>query len=137
MKILKLIILISVCVAFSGCKKFLGEEPLKQTSIQTADQLEALINNAQQFVYDGTPGNGGQNGSAGYSTDDTEIPLQDFKNYPNGKWTIDNLYYYTFKIDEIIGLSSDPVWNGEYKKIFTANRLPASVSDDPVSRFFL
>ena len=28
---------------------------------------------------------------------------------------------YTFKTDEIIGLSADPVWNGEYKKIFTAN----------------
>lgn len=121
MKILKLLLFIGVFLPLAGCKKFLAEEPLKQTSIQTADQLEALINNAQQFAYDGTPGNGGQNGSAGYSTDDTEIPLQDFRNYPSGKWTIDNLYYYTFKTDEIIGLSSDNVWNGEYKKIFTAN----------------
>jgi starch-binding outer membrane protein, SusD/RagB family len=128
MKILKLLILITIFLGFTGCEKFLAEEPLKQTSIQTADQLEALINNAQQFAYDGTPGIGGQNGSAGYSTDDTEIPLQDFRNYPSGKWTIDNLYFYTFKTDEIIGLSSDNVWNGEYKKIFTANLILESLS---------
>ena len=121
MKILKLLFSVLVFLTLTGCEKFLAEEPQKQTSIQTADQLEALINNATQFTYDGSPGIGGTNGSAGYSTDDTEIPLQDFKNYPSGKWTIDNLYFYTFKVDEIIGLSSDNIWNGEYKKIFTAN----------------
>ena len=105
-------------LSIPGCKKFLEEEPTKQSTIKTADQLEALINNATFFAYDG---NNGTNGSAGYSTDDTEIPLDAFAANPSGKWTIDNLYYYTFKTDEIIGLASDPVWNGEYKKIFTAN----------------
>lgn len=118
MKILKLLLFAGVLLTLAGCKKFLAEEPLRQTSIRTADQLEALINNATQFAADGSDGT---NGSAGYSTDDTEIPLDAFKNYPSGKWSIDNLYYYTFKTDEIIGLSSDPIWNGEYNKIFTAN----------------
>ena len=118
MKLLKLLFFIGGFLSISGCKKYLEEEPTKQSTIQTADQLEALINNATFFAYDG---NNGTNGSAGYSTDDTEIPMDAFAANPSGKWTIDNLYYYTFKTDEIIGLASDPVWNGEYKKIFTAN----------------
>src|SRR5258705_3368081 len=130
MKMLKLLLFMFAILIVPGCKKFLEEEPTKQTVIKSVDQLEALINNATYFAGDGTPGNnantvstgtGGQNGSAGYSTDDTEIPLAAFAANPSGKWTIDNLYYYTFKTDEIIGLSSDGIWNGEYKKIFTAN----------------
>ncbi|MDB5231562.1 MAG: RagB/SusD family nutrient uptake outer membrane protein [Chitinophagaceae bacterium] len=123
MKFFKLyIILLAAFLAFSACKKYLSEEPKKQTSIQTAEQLEALINNAMLYAPDGTSnGIGGQNGSAGYSTDDTEIPLDAWRLNPNGKWTIDNIYYYTFKTDEIVGLSGDPIYAGEYKKIFTAN----------------
>ena len=120
MKILKILFFAGVFLTIAGCKKYLEEEPTKQSVIETVDQLEALINNATQFTADGTPGNGGTNGSAGYSTDDTEIPLDAFK-ANNGRWSVDNLYYYTFKTDEIIGLSSDPVWNGEYRKIFMAN----------------
>jgi hypothetical protein len=126
MKILKLLFFFGALLTLAACKKFLAEEPTKQTVIKTADQLEALINNATLFAGDGTPGNnsstgtGGTNGSAGFSTDDTEIPLDAFKANPN-KWVIDNLYYYTFKTDEIVGLSADGLWNGEYKKIFTAN----------------
>jgi hypothetical protein len=118
MKVFKLILFVGALSIFTGCKKFLEEEPTKQATIKTADQLEALINNATFFAYDG---NNGTNGTIGYSTDDTEIPTDAFVANQAGKWTIDNLYYYTFKTDEIIGLSSDPVWNGEYKKIFTAN----------------
>jgi hypothetical protein len=118
MNTFKIILLISAVALLPGCKKFLGEEPTKQTTIQNADQLDALLNNATVWAYDG---NNGTNGSAGYSTDDTEIPLDAFLANQSGKWTIDNLYYYTFKTDEIIGLASDALWNGEYKKIFTAN----------------
>src|SRR5258706_1664349 len=117
MKILKLLLFSGVCFTLAACKKYLSEEPTRQTVIKTADQLEALINNATFFAIDG---NNGTNGSAGYSTDDTEIPMDAFKLNPNG-WGISNLFYYAFKTDEIIGLSSDPIWNGEYKKIFTAN----------------
>jgi len=113
-----------IALGFLGCKKFLEEEPTKQSTIKTADQLEALINNAPFFDYDG---NNGTNGSAGYSTDDTEIPMDAYAANSSGKWSIDNLYYYTFKTDEIVGLSSDPVWNGEYKKIFTANLILSNV----------
>jgi starch-binding outer membrane protein, SusD/RagB family len=124
MKLLKLILFTGIILSFSGCEKFLEEEPTKQSTIKTADQLEALINNATFFAYDG---NNGTNGSAGYSTDDTEVPLDAYAANPAGKWTIDNLYYYTFKTDEIIGLASDPIWNGEYKKIFTANLILSNV----------
>lgn len=118
MKILKLLFFIGGLLSLASCKKYLSEEPTKQTVIKTADQLEALINNATFFAYDG---NNGTNGTAAYTTDDTEIPMAAFKANPSGKWSIDNIYYYTFKTEEIIGLSADPVWNGEYKKIFTAN----------------
>lgn len=126
MKILKLLLFFGVFVSLAACEKYLSEEPTRQSVIETADQLEALINNATQFAADGTPGIGGTNGSAGYSTDDTEIPLDAFKANP-GKWSMDNLYFYTFKVDEIVGLSSDNVWNGEYRKIFMANLVLTNV----------
>ncbi len=97
-----------------GCKKYLSEEPKKQTTIQTVEQLEALINNATAFTYDGN------NATAAYSTDDTEIPLDAYKNYPV-RWSVENLYSYVFNVDQLVGLAADPLWNGEYKKIFTAN----------------
>jgi starch-binding outer membrane protein, SusD/RagB family len=119
MRLSKLILFIVAVLSLAGCEKYLKEEPTRQsTTAQTADQLEALINNATFFAYDG---NAGTNGSAGYSTDDTEIPMDAFAANTGGKWSVDNLYFYTFKTDEIIGLSGDPVWTGEYKKIFTAN----------------
>lgn len=127
MKLLNILLLVGLIAAVSGCKAYLEEEPTRQSTIKTADQLEALINNATQFSADGTPGNGGTNGTAGYSTDDTEIPLDAYAANTAGKWTIDNLYFYTFKIDEIIGISSDPVWNGEYRKIFTANLVLSNI----------
>ena len=47
MKILKLLLFCLACFGtLSACKKFLAEEPTKQSVIKTADQLEALINNA-------------------------------------------------------------------------------------------
>ncbi len=125
MKILNILFFALVLFTLAGCKKYLEEEPTKQSVIATADQLEALINNATFFAIDG---NSGTNGSAGYSTDDTEVPLDAFKASPGG-WSISNLDYYTFKTDDIIGLSSDPIWNGEYKKIFTANLVLANLDN--------
>ena len=114
MKILKYSIILGSLVLTAGCKKFLEKEPKKQTSIQTADQLEALINNATLYTYDGN------NATACYSTDDTEITPDALKKNP-GKWTYENLYHYTFQVDPIVSFAADPLWNGEYKKIFTAN----------------
>lgn len=114
MKIFTSILYIGSLILFTGCKKYLEEEPLKQVTIQTADQLEALINNATAFTYDGN------NATAAYSTDDTEITLDQYANNES-KFGIENLYYYVFNVEQIVGLAADPLWNGEYKKIFTAN----------------
>jgi hypothetical protein len=114
MKIVKLIIAVLALTCNTGCKKYLEEEPKKQTTIQTVEQLEALIDNATAFTYDGN------NATAAFSTDDTEIPLEAYKNN-SSKWSVENLYSYVFDVDQIVGLAADPLWNGEYKKIFTAN----------------
>jgi len=114
MKIIKIFLLCWLLAVSWGCKKYLGEEPKKQTTIQTVEQLEALINNATAFTYDGN------NPTAAYSTDDTEIPLDAYKKNP-ARFGIENLYSYVFNVDQIVGLAADAVWNGEYKKIFTAN----------------
>ncbi len=114
MKIFKSIIFLSLLFSLIGCEKYLAKEPLKQTTIQTVDQLEALVNNATAFTYDGN------NATAAFSTDDTEIPMVTYSNFST-KWSIENLYYYAFNVDQIVGFAADPLWNGEYKKIFTAN----------------
>ena len=41
-----LIILLTIA---TGCKKYLEEEPTKQASIKTAEQLDALMNNNNNF----------------------------------------------------------------------------------------
>ncbi|HVT86806.1 MAG TPA: RagB/SusD family nutrient uptake outer membrane protein [Chitinophagaceae bacterium] len=114
MKIFKLILFLSITIPFIGCKKYLEKEPRKQTTIQTVDQLQALIDNATAFTYDGN------NATAAYSTDDTEIPMDSYKKFST-KWSIENLYSYVFNVDQIVGFATDPLWSGEYKKIFTAN----------------
>jgi len=101
----------STLLALSSCKSYLSEEPKKQTSIQNVEQLEALINN---------PNTRETNITAGYSTDDTEIPAETYKTNVS-RFTIDYLYYYTFETKIIEGLASDGLWSGEYSKIFTAN----------------
>jgi len=104
-----------------GCKKYLAEEPLKQVSIQTADQLEDLINNATAFTYDG------DNPSQAYSTDDTEIPLNAYALNPT-VFSYPSLSYYTFSTSQVINQPSDGLWTGEYKKIFTANLILANLA---------
>jgi hypothetical protein len=107
-----------------SCKKYLEKEPKVQTDIKTADQLDALLNNPTSpssiSAYDGT------NSTAAYSTDDTEIPTDVYKAYPTA-FGIANLYYYVFDVDNIVGATSDALWNGEYKKIFIANVILANV----------
>lgn len=114
MKIFKSILFLSVFFSLLSCEKYLEKEPRKQTTIRTVDQLEALVNNFSAFVYDNS------NTTAAFSTDDTEIPLTTYKNYP-ARFTIERMYHYVFNVDQIVDLAADAVWNGEYKKIFTAN----------------
>ncbi|MBS1567367.1 MAG: RagB/SusD family nutrient uptake outer membrane protein, partial [Bacteroidetes bacterium] len=103
----------------SGCKTYLSEEPKKQTTIQTADQLEELEDNATLYTYE-------TDYTVGYSTDDTEITQDQYKNNSN-KFTLDYIYYYVFNVDQIAGAAADALWNGEYKNIFTANLILSQV----------
>lgn len=100
-------------IGFSGCKKYLEKEPRVLASIKTADQLEALINNAPAFTYQA-------NTTPFYSTDDTEIALELYKN-GTAVIPLSAIYHYVFNIPQVSTLASDAMWNGEYKKIFTAN----------------
>jgi hypothetical protein len=122
MKKIKIYMVMLAFIPLSSCKKYLEKEPKVQTDIQTADQLEALINNAagtssltsNNFPCDGT------NSTAAFSTDDTEITTDLYKNNP-ATLTVDLLSYYVFDINQVVGATADAFWNGEYKKIFTVN----------------
>ena len=107
-----------------SCKKYLEKEPKVQADIKTADQLDALLNNGVSTTsitfYDGA------NYNAAYSTDDTEISPDMYKANPTSVG-INNLYYYIFDVNNIVGATADALWNGEYKKIFVANVILATV----------
>lgn len=109
-----IIILVLIAFTFVGCKKFLEEEPKKQVTIQTVEHLDALLNNATAFVNDGG------NRSAIFSTDDTEIPMEAYKNSPN-RFALENLHHYVFGTDDVESLTTDAFWTTEFKIIFTAN----------------
>jgi len=118
MKLLKLSII--GLLLLSGCKKYLAEEPKKQASIKTVSQLEALVDNATAFAYE-------SNSTAVYSTDDTEISKALYQNNPTNVITVDNLQYYLFKVDGVVNLAADQLWNNEFKKIFTANLILTNI----------
>lgn len=119
MKLLQSSIIIIGLISLGGCKKYLAEEPKKQTSIQNVAQLEALIDNATAFSYE-------TNITAAYSTDDTELSKELYQKNP-GAFTIDNLQYYIFSVDGVANAAADALWNGEFKKIFTANLILTNV----------
>lgn len=116
------IILLFLVLVSSGCKKYLAEEPKKLTSLQTTDQLEALLDNVSgttTYPYEASP-------TAAYSTDDTEIPADAYKKNTT-KFSIENLYFYVWNVDQIVGAAADALWNGQYKNIFLANLILANV----------
>lgn len=119
MRSLQTLYIIMGLILLSGCKKYLSEEPKKQASIQTVSQLEALVDNATAFAYLTTA-------TATYSTDDAEISKDLYKNNP-AVFTIDNMQYYVSNTNGIMSAAADALWNGEYKKIFTANLILANI----------
>lgn len=125
-----------ICLA--SCKNYLDEPNKIQADIKTVDQLQALLDNVTGLEpYGGVAfGYEGDNATATYSTDDTEITPELYRNYPSA-FTLVRLYYYTLDIDNIIGAASDPLWNNEFRKIFNANVVLANADDasgDAVSR---
>lgn len=113
MKLLQYSIIIAGLLTLAGCKKYLSEEPTKQVSIKTVDQLEALMDNASEFYSE-------SNFTAAYSTDDTEILKTVYMSKPSA-FGLQSLQYYVFGIGDIANQASDDLWSGEFKKIFTAN----------------
>lgn len=119
MKLQQTLILLVGMICLGGCKKFLSEEPAKQASIQTVAQLEALLDNVTEYMME-------ENATASYSTDDTDIPKEVYENNTTA-FTADKFQYYTFSISGVGNISPDPLWAGEYKKIFTANLVLANI----------
>jgi starch-binding outer membrane protein, SusD/RagB family len=112
-KITKLTLILTL-IALASCKKYLEKPNKLQADIQTADQLEALINNATLFSTEGS------NLTAIYSTDDTEISQDLIRAYPTAV-SLSNLFYYVWDVENVINAGFDDLWTGEFKKIFTAN----------------
>lgn len=108
-------------ILLAGCKKYLEEEPKKQASIQTVTQLEALVDNATAFYEE-------RDITSVYSTDDNEISKDLYKKNP-GAFTIDNMQYYVFSVEGLVGAAADELWNQEFKKIFTANLILANIGN--------
>lgn len=115
MNIKNIAILIVFAIQLFGCKKYLEEEPRRQASVQTADQLEAILNNNTIFVNTNI-----HNPHLAYSTDDTEIPMAAYLASPT-TFSIDNLLHYSFDVTQIPTATADPFWNREYSKILHAN----------------
>lgn len=113
MKYIHILILLSFI--HTGCTRYLDEEPLRQASVQTADQLEAIINNNTLFV-----NNNAHHVHLCYSTDDTELLPAAYQASP-AIFSIENLLHYTFDVNQIPSATSDLFWNGEYRKILHAN----------------
>ena len=116
MKKIQLIIVLLSSLIFVSCKKFLEEPPKKQADIKTADQLDALINNATIWALDG------DNPAMAYSSDDTFIPTDVYKNHPSSL-NIANLNHYVFAIKQVTEQSElfYMFWPLEFEKILRAN----------------
>ncbi|MDR6782187.1 hypothetical protein ABIE26_001324 [Pedobacter africanus] len=98
----------------TGCKRFLEQEPTRQTSIKNVDQLQALVDNSPALCDE-------PNNTAVFSTDDTEIPADFYKNNVNRAHALASIFYYVFDVDMIVGEPADNFWSREYRNIFTAN----------------
>ena len=133
MKKLNILLLVLGLTCLASCKKYLDEPNKIQADIKTVEQLQALLDNVTGTDPDGYDsgvpfGYEGTNGTAIYSTDDTEIKPELYKNYPNA-FSLTSLYYYTLDIGNIIGEASDPLWNNEFRKIFNANVVLANADN--------
>lgn len=128
MKVSHIILFSAIVLASNlGCKRFLDQEPLRQTSIKTVEQLQALIDNIPSTSSIANGSIDETNLTAAYSTDDTEISTELYKTYPSS-FQLERIFYYIFDVDQIIGSASDPLWSGEFRRIFIANTILENVS---------
>ena len=114
MKKISIIVAAAALISAGGCNKYLEEEPSKVASIKSADQLEALLNNAGRFATE-------NNYTATWSTDDAEIPAAAYKSNA-AQFNPESIYHYLFTTDQVqSNIASDGLWSGEFNKIFNAN----------------
>lgn len=111
----KYFLFLFVAALFGGCKKYLSEEPRRQASLQTVDQLEAIVNNNTIFV-----SNNSGNSALAYSSDDTDFPVEAYT-ANTSVWSVDNLLHFIFDVEQVANASTDAFWSAEYRKILHAN----------------
>ncbi|WP_256006759.1 RagB/SusD family nutrient uptake outer membrane protein [Pedobacter deserti] len=127
MRLSHIIILFGMALlSTAGCKRFLDQEPLRQTSIKNVDQLQALIDNIPVTANVASGSADETNLTAAYSTDDTEIDPELYKESPSVA-PLENILYYTFNIQQVADASLDALWTGEFRKIFLANTILENV----------
>lgn len=108
--------LAAMCVLFTSCKKFLEEAPSKTTSlvVTTTAQLEALLNNHNNFYQEG-------NRTAIYSTDDYGLTTTLYNARPGTFSSMAIFQFMLWDIDYLPDDTRENFWSGEYRKIFNAN----------------
>ncbi|TWF38973.1 SusD-like starch-binding protein associating with outer membrane [Chitinophaga polysaccharea] len=114
-KIYRLLPGMALLTLLSSCDKYLNEPPSKTSSlvVTTTAQLNALLNNYSTFYQEG-------NRTAIYSTDDADLPL-DLYNARPSTFSMAQVEFTLWDINNLPDDGRESFWSGEYKKIFNAN----------------
>ncbi|MEC5147005.1 RagB/SusD family nutrient uptake outer membrane protein [Chitinophaga sp. 212800010-3] len=98
-----------------SCNNYLDAPPSKTSSlvVTTTAQLSALLNNYSTFYQEG-------NRTAIYSTDDADLPVELFNARPS-TFSMAQVEFTLWDIDNLPDDGRESFWSGEYKKIFNAN----------------
>lgn len=114
-KIYRLLPGMAMLTLVTSCDKYLNEPPSKTSSlvVTTTAQLNALLNNYTTFCQEG-------NRTAIYSTDDADLPL-DLYNARPSTFSMAQVEFTLWDINNLPDDGRESFWSGEYKKIFNAN----------------
>lgn len=109
--------LLAGTVLTTSCNNFLDEPMSKTTAIEvkTADQLDALLGNFNDFYEVGNP-------TAVFSTDDYEVSKKMYDANKTRRYAnLTQIQYATWDVNGVATNLREGFWSGEYQKIFTAN----------------
>jgi hypothetical protein len=120
-QIIKWLPLMMVALLISSCDKFLEEQPSKTTSlvVNTTAQINALLDSYVSFY--------SEENRVQIFSDDYGLTV-DLYNGGRGPFNVMANFFFTFWDTEYIPDLSDSFWNGEYRKIFTANLALSNLS---------
>lgn len=128
MKNILYITVVSGLIGLASCSKYLEEPNKAQTSITTAAQLQALLDNVTGTSPDWA-GQFSANYAAMNATDDIEINLAAYTATPSA-FDLTSAFYYTFDTDKLIETSAnDPVWANGFQRILTANVILSNIDN--------